>query len=85
MVGGIPEMMVKSLISIAADPANKNAVAAFKEVRDLLGQNTTLLDKEEQRARIASLRAKTDQLKGERDNGAIAKLDEVLKEIEGVI
>lgn len=40
---------------------------------------------EEQRARIASLRAKTDQLKGERDNGAIARLDEVLKEIKGVI
>lgn len=40
---------------------------------------------EEQRARIASLRAKTDQLKGERDNEAIARLDEVLKEIKGVI
>lgn len=40
---------------------------------------------EEQKARVASLRAKTDQMKGERDNDAIARLDGVLKEIKGVV
>ena len=59
ITGDISEMMVKSLIDIAADPGNKNAVSAFKELRDLLGQNKTTLDKQEQRARIAALKAKS--------------------------
>ena len=59
ITGDISEMMIKSLIDIAADPGNKNAVSAFKEIRDLLGQNKTTLDKQEQKARIAVLRAKT--------------------------
>lgn len=58
MIGDIPEMIIKSLIDIAADPDNKNAVSAFKELRDLLGQNKTALDKQEQKARIAALKAK---------------------------
>ena len=36
ITGDISEMMIKSLIDIAADPSNKNSVSAFKEVRDLL-------------------------------------------------
>ena len=36
VTGGISEMMIKSMIDIAANPKNKNAVSAFKEVRDLL-------------------------------------------------
>jgi hypothetical protein len=59
ITGDISEMMIKSLIDIAADPGNKNAVSAFKEIRDLLGQNKTTLDKQEQKARIAALKAKT--------------------------
>ena len=59
ITGDISEMMIKSLIDIAADTGNKNAVSAFKEIRDLLGQNKTTLDKQEQKARIAVLRAKT--------------------------
>lgn len=59
ITGDISEMMIKSLIDIAADPDNKNAVSAFKEIRDLLGQNKTTLDKQEQKARIAALKAKT--------------------------
>ena len=59
MTADISEMMIKSLIDIAADPGNKNAVSAFKEIRDLLGQNKTTLDKQEQKARIAALKAKT--------------------------
>ena len=59
ITGDISEMMIKSLIDIAADPGNKNAVSAFKEIRDLLGQNKTTLDKQEQKARIAALNAKT--------------------------
>ena len=59
ITGDISEMMIKSLIDIAADPGNKNAVSAFKEIRDLLGQNKTTLDKQEQKTRIAVLRAKT--------------------------
>nr|DAI01598.1 MAG TPA: hypothetical protein [Caudoviricetes sp.] len=59
ITGDISEMMVKSLIDIAADPSNKNAVSAFKEIRDLLGQNKTTLDKQEQKARIAAFKAKT--------------------------
>lgn len=59
ITGDISEMMIKSLIDIAADPGNKNAVSAFKEIRDLLGQNKTTLDKQEQKARIAELKAKT--------------------------
>lgn len=59
ITGDVSEMMVKSLIDIAADPGNKNAVSAFKEIRDLLGQNKTTLDKQEQKARIAALKAKT--------------------------
>lgn len=59
ITGDISEMMIKSLIDIAADPGNKNAVSAFKEIRDLLGQNKTTLDKKEQKARIAALKAKT--------------------------
>lgn len=59
ITGDISEMMIKSLIDIAADPGNKNAVSAFKEIRDLLGQNKTTLDKQEQKARIATLKAKT--------------------------
>jgi hypothetical protein len=59
ITGDISEMMIKSLIDIAADPNNKNAVSAFKEIRDLLGQNKTTLDKQEQKARIDALKAKT--------------------------
>lgn len=59
ITGDISEMMIKSLIDIAADPGNKNAVSAFKEIRDLLGQNKTTLDKQEQKARVAALKAKT--------------------------
>lgn len=59
ITGDISEMMIKSLIDIAADPGNKNSVSAFKEIRDLLGQNKTTLDKQEQKARIAALKAKT--------------------------
>ena len=59
ITGDISEMMIKSLIDIAADPGNKNAVSAFKEIRDLIGQNKTTLDKQEQKARIAALKAKT--------------------------
>lgn len=59
ITGDISEMIIKSLIDIAADPGNKNAVSAFKEIRDLLGQNKTTLDKQEQKARIAALKAKT--------------------------
>lgn len=59
ITGDISEMMIKSLIDIAADPGNKNAVSAFKEIRDLLGQNKTTLDKQEQKARIGVLKAKT--------------------------
>lgn len=59
ITGDISEMMIKSLIDIAADSGNKNAVSAFKEIRDLLGQNKTTLDKQEQKARIAALKAKT--------------------------
>ena len=59
ITGDISEMMIKSLIDIAADPNNKNAVSAFKEIRDLLGQNKTTLDKQEQKARIEALKAKT--------------------------
>ena len=59
ITGDISEMMIKSLIDIAADPGNKNAVSAFKEIRALLGQNKTTLDKQEQKARIAALKAKT--------------------------
>ena len=59
ITGDISEMMIKSLIDIAADPGNKNAVSAFKEIRDLLGQNQTTLDKPEHKARIAALKAKT--------------------------
>lgn len=59
ITGDISEMMIKSLIDIAADPGNKNAVSAFKEIRDLLGQNKTTLDKQEQKARIEALKAKT--------------------------
>lgn len=58
ITGDISEKMIKSLIDIAADPGNKNAVSAFKEIRDLLGQNKTILDKQEQKARIAVLKAR---------------------------
>ena len=58
ITGDISEKMIKSLIDIAADPDNKNAVSAFKEIRDLLGQNKTILDKQEQKARIAVLKAR---------------------------
>ena len=59
ITGDISEMMIKSLIDIAADHVNKNAVSAFKEISDLLGQNNTTLDKQEQKARIEALKAKT--------------------------
>lgn len=59
ITGDISEKMIKSLIDIAADPGNKNAVSAFKEIRDLLGQNKTTLDKQEQKARIEALKAKS--------------------------
>nr|DAU80468.1 MAG TPA: DNA packaging protein gp3 [Caudoviricetes sp.] len=43
------------------------------------------LDEEEQRARIAQIKAQTDKLKGT-DNGAeLSRLDEVLSEIKGVV
>ena len=58
ITGDISEKMIKSLIDIAADPGNKNAVSAFKEIRDLLGQNKTTLDKQEQKARIEALKAR---------------------------
>jgi hypothetical protein len=59
ITGDISEKMIKSLIDIAADPGNKNAVSAFKEIRNLLGQNKTTLDKQEQKARIEALKGKT--------------------------
>lgn len=65
ITGDISEMMVKSLIDIAADPSNKNAVSAFKEVRDLLGQNKTALDVKEQKARVEQIKAQTEKLKPE--------------------
>ena len=68
VTGGISEMMIKSMIDIAANPKNKNAVSAFKEVRDLLGQNKTMLDKQEQKVRIAQLKAQTQKLKPEDTN-----------------
>lgn len=65
ITGDISEIMVKSLIDIAADPLNKNAVSAFKEVRDLLGQNKTALDVKEQKARVEQIKAQTEKLKPE--------------------
>ena len=65
ITGDISEMMIKSLIDIAADPGNKNSVSAFKEVRDLLGQSQAALDIKEQKARVEQMKAQTEKLKPE--------------------
>lgn len=63
ITGDISEMMIKSLIDIAADPGNKNAVSAFKEVRDLIGQTKTALDIKEQKIKIEQIRLQNEKLK----------------------
>ena len=63
ITGDISEMMIKSLIDIAADPGNKNAVSAFKEVRDLIGQTKTALDIKEQKTRIEQIKLQNEKLK----------------------
>lgn len=63
ITGDISEMMIKSLIDIAADPGNKNAVSAFKEVRDLIGQTKTALDIKEQKIKIEQIKLQNEKLK----------------------
>ena len=43
------------------------------------------LDEEEQRARIAQIKAQTDKLKGTDNDAELSRLDEVLGEIKGVV
>ena len=43
------------------------------------------LDQEEQKARIAQIKAQTEKLKGSDSSAELERLDEVLKEIKGVV
>ena len=64
---------------------------AQSELRSLVKQYDELLHKrwdlatEEQKARIAQIRAQTDKLKGTDNDAALSRLDEVLSEIKGVV
>ena len=64
---------------------------AQSELRSLIKQYDELLHKrwdlatEEQKARIAQIRAQTDKLKGTDNDAALSRLDEVLSEIKGVV
>ena len=64
---------------------------AQSELRSLIKQYDELLHKrwdlatEEQKARIAQIRAQTDKLKGTDNDAALNRLDEVLSEIKGVV
>ncbi len=64
---------------------------AQSELRSLVKQYDELLHKrwdlatEEQKARIAQIRAQTDKLKGTDNNAELSRLDEVLSEIKGVV
>ena len=64
---------------------------AQSELRSLVKQYDELLHKrwdlatEEQKARIAQIRAQTDKLKGTDNDAALNRLDEVLSEIKGVV
>ena len=64
---------------------------AQSELRSLIKQYDELLHKrwdlatEEQKARIAQIRAQTDKLKGTDNDAALSRLDEVPSEIKGVV
>lgn len=64
---------------------------AMGELRSMIKQYDEMLHKnwdmatEEQKARIERLKADTSRLKGEDDNKELEKLDEVLKNIKGVV
>lgn len=64
---------------------------AQSELRSLVKQYDELLHKrwdlatDEQKARIAQIRAQTDKLKGTDNNAELSRLDEVLSEIKGVV
>lgn len=64
---------------------------AQAELRSMIKQYDELLHKnwdmatEEQRARIAQLKANTNRLNGAKSTGELQKLDQVLSEIKGVI
>ena len=64
---------------------------AQSELRSLVKQYDELLHKrwdlatEEQKARIAQIKAQTDKLKGTDNDAELSRLDEVLNEIKGVV
>ena len=64
---------------------------AQSELRSLIKQYDELLHKrwdlatEEQKARIAQIKAQTDKLKGTDNDAELSRLDEVLNEIKGVV
>lgn len=64
---------------------------AQSELRSLIKQYDELLHKrwdlatEEQKARIAQIKAQTDKLKGTDNDAELNRLDEVLNEIKGVV
>jgi len=62
----------------------KTLESLIKQYDELLHKNWELAT-DEQKARIAQIRAQTDKLKGTESKEELQKLDKVLEEIKGVI
>ena len=64
--------------------AQKTLESLIKQYDELLNKHWDLAS-EEQRARIAQIKAQTDKLKGTDNDAELSRLDEVLSEIKGVV
>ena len=64
--------------------AQKTLEGLIKQYDELLHKNWELAS-EEQKARIAQIKANTDRLKGTESSEELQKLDKVLSEIKGVV
>jgi uncharacterized protein YjcR len=64
--------------------AQKTLESLIKQYDELLNKRWDLAS-DEQRARIAQIKAQTDKLKGTDNDAELSRLDEVLSEIKGVV
>lgn len=64
--------------------AQKTLESLIKQYDELLNKRWDLAS-EEQKARIAQIKAQTDKLKGTDNDAELSRLDEVLSEIKGVV
>jgi len=55
--------LILALVDAAGNPNNNHQVAALSKLQELLGEDKTAADRQEQKARIEKLKAETERLK----------------------